>query len=310
MNQLLAMRAFVRVVESGSFRGAANQLLVPRSTVSKLVTDLEKHLGTRLMHRTTRSVVVTPEGEEYYRYAARLVAEVDEADSAVRGKKVTPRGHLRIESHPTFAQNVLIPHLPDFHRQYPQISIALGIGNRTANIIGEGVDCAIRAGDIGDESLVARHLFDAEFATCASPAYLERMGLPASPEDLDDKHVKVGFFSHADGRMKPLVFTKPDRRYVVSDLQFSANEDNGQIAMMLAGMGIGQNLRPFLLPYLQSGQLVEVLGEWSHPPLPFHVVYASGRHQSARLKVFIQWLVERFGKTNRPRVSSGARLNA
>ncbi|MGH7004853.1 MAG: LysR family transcriptional regulator, partial [Alphaproteobacteria bacterium] len=155
MNQLLAMRAFVRVVESGSFRGAANQLAVPRSTVSKLVTDLERHLGTRLMHRTTRSLVVTPEGEDYYRHAVRLVAEVDEADGAVRGKKLTPRGHLRIESTTTFAQNVLIPHLPDFHRHYPHVTIALGMSNRTANIMGEGVDCAIRAGEIGDESLVA-----------------------------------------------------------------------------------------------------------------------------------------------------------
>jgi len=306
MNQLLAMRAFVRVVESGSFRGAANQLLVPRSTVSKLVTDLEKHLGTRLMHRTTRHVGVTPEGEEYYRYAARLVAEVDEADSAVRGKKLTPRGHLRIESTTTFAQNILIPHLPDFHEKYPHISIALGTSNRTANIIGEGVDCAIRAGEIGDLSLVARHLFDAEFVTCASPAYLERMGMPGTPEELDSKHCKVGFFSYADGKVKPMLFLKSNHKHVVSDLQFSSNEDNGQIAMILAGLGVGQNLRPFVLPYLQSGQLVEILGEWSHPPLPFHVVYPPGRHQSARLKVFVQWLVERFGKTGTPLAASAA----
>jgi len=300
VNQLLAMRAFVRVVEFGSFRGAANQLLLPRSTVSKLVTDLEKHLGTRLMHRTTRHVAVTPEGEEYYRHAARLVAEIDEADGAVRGSKLTPRGHLRIESTATFAQNILIPHLPDFHAQYPHITIALGTSNRTANIVGEGVDCAIRAGDIGDLSLVARHLFDAGFVTCASPAYLERMGTPAAPQELAGRHCKVGFFSHADGRAKPMLFVKPGDRYTVSELQFSANEDNGQIAMMLAGLGIGQNLRPFVQPYLESGQLVEILGEWSHPPLPFHVVYPPGRHQSARLKAFIQWLVERFGKAGMP----------
>ena len=269
MNQLLAMRAFIRVVESGSFRGAANQLLLPRSTVSKLVTDLEKHLGTRLMHRTTRHVAVTPEGEEYYRHAARLVAEIDEADGAVRGSKLTPRGHLRIESTATFAQNILIPHLPDFHAQYPHITIA-------------------------------RHLFDAGFVTCASPAYLERMGTPAAPQELAGRHCKVGFFSHADGKAKPMLFVKPGDRFTVSELQFSANEDNGQIAMMLAGLGIGQNLRPFVQPYLESGQLVEILGEWSHPPLPFHVVYPPGRHQSARLKAFIQWLIERFGKVGVP----------
>jgi len=298
VNQLLAMRAFVRVVEAGSFRGAANQLQVPRSTVSKLITDLEKHLGSRLMHRTTRSVVVTTDGEEYYRYAARLVAEIDEADGAIRGKKLTPRGHLRIEAHATFAQHALIPQLPDFHRLYPGISIALGLSNRPANIVGEGVDCAIRAGEIGDEALIARKLFDATFVTCASPAYLERMGTPGSPEALDGDHRKVGFFSHVDGRSKPLIFEKSGHRHLVGDLQFSANEDDGQIAMMLAGLGIGQNLRSFLLPYLQSGELVEILSEWSHPILPFHVIYPAGKHQSTRLKVFIEWLLERFGKTN------------
>lgn len=297
LNQLLAMRAFVRVVDSGSFRGAAQQLRLPRSTVSKLVTDLEKHLGIRLMQRTTRRLVVTPEGEEYHRSAARLVAEVDEADGAVRGRKLAPRGHLRIECATTFAQTMLIPLLPEFHRQFPQVSITLGIGNRMANIVGEGVDCAIRAGEIGDLSLVARHLFDAEMITCASPAYLHRMGTPASPEDLDGRHCKVGFFSHADGRTKPMLFEKAGHRHAVGDLQFSTNEDNGQIAMLLAGLGVGQCLKPFVLPHLQSGQLVEVLAEWSHPPLPFHVVYPPGRHQSARLTVFIQWLVECFGRT-------------
>ena len=97
-----------------------------------------------------------------------------------------------------------------------------------------------------------------------------------------------------------MLFVKPGDRYTVSELQFSANEDNGQIAMMLAGLGIGQNLRPFIQPYLESGQLVEILGEWSHPPLPFHVVYPPGRHQSARLKALIQWLIERFGKAGMP----------
>ncbi|MGH6860220.1 MAG: LysR substrate-binding domain-containing protein, partial [Phyllobacterium sp.] len=134
------------------------------------------------------------------------------------------------------------------------------------------------------------------FVTCASPAYLERMGTPATPEELGGTHCKVGFFSYADGRMKPMIFQKPGYRHVIGDLQFSANEDNGQIAMILAGLGVGQNLRPFLLPYLQSGQLVEILGAWTRPPLPFHVVYPPGGHQSARLKVFIQWLVARFGR--------------
>lgn len=295
MNHLLAMRIFIRVVEAGSFIGAANQLQLPRSTVSKLFNDLEKHLATRLMNRTTRNISITPEGEEYYRRAARIVAEIEDADNAVRGKKVEPRGHLRIEAHPTFAQHILIPQLPDFHRRYPQITIAIGISNRAANIIGEGVDCAIRAGGIGDESLVARHLFDAEMLTCASPAYLARMGVPKQPEELG-RHILVGFFSHVDAKMKPLIFDQASRREVIKTLSFSSNEDNGQIALMLAGIGVGQNLRTVIQPYLETGQLVEVLSDWTHPALPFHVVYPTSRHQSTRRKVFVDWLIERFQK--------------
>lgn len=295
MNHLLAMRIFIKVVEAGSFIGAANQLQLPRSTVSKLFNDLEKHLATRLINRTTRSISITPEGEEYYRRAVRLVAEIEDADDAVRGKKLEPRGQLRVEAHPTFAQHILIPQLPDFNRRYPQITIALGISNRAANIIGEGVDCAIRAGDIGDDSLVARHLFDAEMLTCASPAYLDQMGVPKQPEELGE-HILVGFFSHNDAKMKPLIFDQASRRQEIKTLSFSTNEDNGQIALMLAGLGVGQNLRTVIQPYLETGQLVEILSDWTHPALPFHVIYPTGRHQSTRRKVFIDWLIERFQK--------------
>lgn len=291
MDQLLAMRAFVRVVETASFSRAADQLALPRSTVSKLITDLEKHLGVKLMHRTTRTVATTSEGMEYYSHAMRLIADVDAVDNAVRGKKLKPRGPLRIDAPTSFANCVLIPALPDFRRAYPDVTIALGISDRTVNIVGEGVDCAIRAGELHDMTMVARKICDLRYVTCASPIYLERMGIPSSPADLQANHVKVGYFSAATGKPEPLVFGNETDRYEIDECSVSVNEGNGLIEMMLAGLGVGQHLRRFVQPHLDSGELVAVLDDWTRPAIPFHIVYPPNRHQSARLKVFVDWVL-------------------
>ncbi|QOL13460.1 LysR family transcriptional regulator [Dickeya dianthicola] len=291
MNQLLAMRAFVRVVETGSFSRAAEQSALPRSTVSKLITDLEIHLGIKLMHRTTRTVAVTAEGLEYYEQAMRLLADVDAVDHAVRGKTLKPSGHLRIDAPASFANCLLIPALPDFHRQYPDVTIALGISDRTINIVGEGVDCVIRAGELQDMMMIGRKITDLDYATCASPSYLKRMGMPSSPADLKANHIHAGYFFPATGKPEPLILENGSERYEIDNCEFSTNEGSGLINLMLAGLGIGQHLRRFLQPYIDSGRLVEILPDWSRPSIPFHAVYPPNRHQSARLKVFVDWVI-------------------
>lgn len=297
MNQLLAMRAFVRVVETSSFSRAADQLALPRSTVSKLVTDLEKHLGIKLMHRTTRTVATTSEGLEYYGHAMRLIAEVDAVDYAVRGKKLKPHGHLRIDAPASFANCLLIPALPDFHREYPDVTIALGISDRTVNIVGEGVDCAIRAGELHDMTMIGRKLGELQFVTCASPSYLERKGIPSSPADLQTNHVHTGYFFAATGKSESLIFENGVDHYEIDNYTFSTNEGNGLIKLMLAGLGVGQHPRRFVQPYLDSGELVEILRNWSRPTIPFHAIYPPNRHQSARLKVFVDWIIRTFRET-------------
>lgn len=294
MNQLLAMRAFVRVVETASFSRAADQLALPRSTVSKLITDLERHLGIKLMHRTTRTVGTTSEGLEYYNQAVRLIADIDAVDSAVRGKKLKPRGHLRVDAPASFANCLLIPALPGFRREYPDVTIALGISDRTVNIVGEGVDCAIRAGELQDMAMIARRIFDLCYVTCASPNYLERMGVPSSPADLPANHVMVGYFNAATGKPEPLIFDNGAERHELDEHMVATNEGNGLIGMMLAGLGVGQHLRRFVQPYLDSGELVAVLDDWTRPAIPFHIVYPPNRHQSARLKVFVEWVLNEF----------------
>ncbi|MCK4141945.1 LysR family transcriptional regulator [Ralstonia pseudosolanacearum] len=288
------MRAFVRVVETGSFSRASDQLALPRSTVSKLVTDLERHLGIKLMHRTTRTIAVTTEGLEYYNQAMRLIVDVDAVDNAVRGKTLKPSGHLRIDAPVSFANILLIPALPDFHRKYPDVTIALGISDRTINIVGEGVDCVIRAGELQDMTMIGRKVTDLHFATCASPSYLKRMGIPSSPIELRKNHVQAGYFFAATGKPEPLVFEKGGERYEVDNCEFSTNEGNGLVNLMRAGLGIGQHLRRFLQPHLDSGELVEILEDWSRPSIPLHAIYPPNRHQSARLKVFVDWVTDTF----------------
>lgn len=295
MNQVLAMRAYIRTVEAKSFSRAADQLELPRSTVSKLITDLEKHLGVKLIHRTTRSVNVTAEGWEYYRRVIKLVADIDEAEQAVRGKKDKPQGHLRIDVQVSFAHNLLIPALPEFNQEYPDITMALGISDRTINIAGEGVDCAIRAGSIQDQTLVARKITDLEYVTCGAAAYFKRMGIPRTPQEVADAHKKIVYFSSTTGRVVPLTFNRQGETLEITESQYSANEGDGVINMMLAGMGIAQHLRAFIQPHLDSGRLIPVLQDWHQPALPFYVVYRQNIHQNERLRVFIDWLIRKFG---------------
>jgi LysR family transcriptional regulator, regulator for bpeEF and oprC len=294
VDQMLAMRTFVRVVETGSFSRAANQLALPRSTVSKLINDLEAHLGIKLLNRTTRAVATTAEGTEYHEHASRLLGEIDIADDAVRSKKLKPRGHLRVEAPPSFANCLLIPALPRFQERFPDVTVALGISDRLVSIVGEGVDCAIRAGDLADSTLIARRLATLDYATCASPAYLERKGLPLTPVDLQTDHHLVGYFVFASGKTEHLCFEKDDERLEMSEFDYAASEGNGVIQMMLSGLGIGQQIRRFVQPYLDSGELVEILPEWSRPARHYHVVYPTSRQLSGRLQAFVDWLGEEF----------------
>jgi DNA-binding transcriptional LysR family regulator len=295
MNQLLSMRVFVRVIDTGSFTKAAESLHLPRSTASKLVNELERHLGVMLVRRTTRTISATVEGVKYYDEAARILADIDAIDHAVRGDKLKPKGHLRIDAPVSFANGLLIPALPDFNAMYPDVSIALGINDRTVNVVGEGVDCAIRAGALNDMNLIGRKIAEFEYVTCASPGYLARRGSPASPSELEYAHDIAGYFYAATGKINGLVFEKDGARHLIERCLFSTNEGNGLIELMRNGLGIGQHLRRFVQPYLSSGELVEVLPDWKRPSMDMHAIYVANRQQNARLKVFIDWLIARFG---------------
>lgn len=293
MNQLNAIHAFARVVETGSFTRAADSLDMPTTSLSKLVRELEAHLGVRLLQRTTRRVAVTAEGQTYYEKAGRLLRDLQDVDASFSAARGTPRGMLRVDIGGSTARDVLIPLLPAFMARYPEIRIELGVSDRTVNLIGENVDCVIRGGALDDSSLVARHLGDARLITCASPAYLKAHGVPAYPEELRNGHRLISYLLPSNGRAVPFRFRGPDGAFEIkAEHRLGINESNGHLAAAVAGLGLVQTFGYAAAAALQSKALVEVLQPWRPASYPFHVVYPDNRHVSPRLRVFIDWLVE------------------
>jgi len=295
MDQLLAIRAFARVVEAGNFTRAAASLDMPNATLSKLVQELEAYLGVRLLQRTTRRVTVTPEGQDYYAKATRVLRDLEDIDTSFNITRTKPRGHLRIDVGGSTARDVLIPLLPDFLARYPDIRIDLGVSDRSVDLIGDNVDCVIRGGPLDNSSLIARQIGHAQMVTCATPAYLKQYGVPAYPDEMKNGHKLVGYVSTRTGRAFPFRFQHEGEKSEISiDYRVGINESNAHLAACLAGIGIVQTFAYAVAPYLLDGTLVELMKQWRPPSYPFHAVYPHNRHVTQRLRVFIDWLVELF----------------
>ena len=202
MDRFTAMRAFVRIVERRSFTRASEDLGLPRATVTDAIKALEQRLGVRLLHRTTRLVVPTPEGEAFYGRCLRLIADMDDAEAAFRD--APPRGPLRIEVHGTLGRHLLFPHLPEFLQRYPEIELDVSEGDRYVDLLREGVDAALRVGTLADSDLAARRLTMLREVTVAAPGYVQAHGLPDTIESLEQGHQMVGYRSTATDQLIPL----------------------------------------------------------------------------------------------------------
>ncbi|WP_159590897.1 LysR family transcriptional regulator [Chelativorans xinjiangense] len=288
MDRLDAMRLLVRVIDRRSFTAAAADLDMPRSTATEAIRRLERDLGCRLLERTTRHVAPTPDGEAYYRRCLSILADIDEAEGAVRGG--APAGFLRIDAHGALTRAFLLPRLPEFMGAYPEITLQIGQGDRLVDLVREGVDCVIRAGEPDDSGMIMRRLPDIPEQTCANPHYLSRHGLPASVDDLDG-HQMIGFVSSRTGRVMPLEFqTAEGIREVTLPCRVTANE--AETAHHLARMGYGliQAPRYRFRDDLARGILVEVLPGHPPPPLPLAAYYPQNRQLSPRVRVFLDWV--------------------
>ncbi|PCE32877.1 LysR family transcriptional regulator [Burkholderia ubonensis] len=294
MDHLHAMRIFARVAHLGSFTKAAEQLQLPRPTVSNAVQYLEKHLKIRLLQRTTRRVALTAEGATYYERCARLLADLDDVETLFEDAGASPRGVIRVDLPERFALNKVIPAIPSFHARYPDLRIVMSTTDRFVDLIADGIDCAVRVGALSDTSLVARRIGELAQVNCASPAYLARHGTPRSPDDLPE-HVAVGYFSSRTGRELDWEYADMDTgemHAVKMRSVVSVNSSQAYLACCVAGLGLIQAPRDGLDAPIANGSLVEVLSEWNAAPLPVSVVFPHGRHLAPRVRIFVDWLAD------------------
>lgn len=294
MNPLDAMQVFVRVAEMASFTRAADSLGLPKASVSLAVQQLESRLGARLLQRTTRRVQLTPDGQAYLARCLDLLADMDELDQMFRDDETGVHGRLRVDLPLAVARDLVMPQLPEFLARHPGIALELGSTDRRVDLIGEGFDCVLRVGPLADSSLVARHLGYFRQSNCASPAYLERHGVPVSPEalaghrivhyssTLGDKPAGFEFIDPASGELR-------EQRLPAS---LVVNNSDAYRAACLAGLGIIQAPVHGMQSLLDAGRLVEILPGYRAPALPVTLLYGNRRHLAKRVRLFMNWLAE------------------
>lgn len=290
MDRFKAMRVFTRVVEAGSFTRAAATLEMPRATVTTAIQQLENHLGVRLLHRTTRRVSLTLDGGAYYERCLHLLEELADAEAMLTDQH-RPSGRLKINLPGRPARLMVLPHLMDFCRQYPDIDLEIGVSDQTVDLVQEGIDCALRAGPLPDSTLVARRIGDMLEINCASPAYLAEYGTPCTPAELTG-HQAVNFHSGRTGRRLAWEYVEDGQ---VHELplpgRLTVDNTEAYVAAALAGFGLIQVPLYTAYAHLQSGELVEVLPAHRPVPTPLSVIYPHNRHLSGKVKVFVGWLI-------------------
>ncbi|MFL1417660.1 LysR family transcriptional regulator [Pseudomonas fildesensis] len=297
MDQLLAMRVFIRIADARSFAKAADSLDIPRSSVSKLLQDLEQHLDVKLIERSTRSFTITPAGEAYREQTLGLLAQLDEMDTAAGDARASPHGRLRVDVGSSLANLVIIPALPEFRARFPDLELLLGVSDRPADLIGEGVDCVIRGGALPDSSLIGRHLCSIDYVTCATPAYLTKHGIPLHPQELEERHQTIRYFFPHTGKSLPLHFSRGDEKYEINGHSvMNVSESTALTEAVLTGLGIGQIFRFSARAHFGTGRLVPLLEDWVQPSHPIQLVYPATRHPSAKLRAFADWAVELFSR--------------
>jgi len=296
MDRLQAMQVFTKIVEMNSFSRAADALGLPHASTTTILKNLEAHLRVRLLQRTTRRLNLTPEGAQYYERCLRILAEIDETEDSLSNTGKGPRGTLRIDMPGSIGRLIVMPRLIEFRERYPDIDLMVGFGDKPVDLVQDGVDCAIRVGELEDSSLVARRLGEFQTLTAASPAYIERHGEPANLDDLR-QHLAVQYFSNITGRIKDMNFVVDGTATAVKMRgSLAVNDAEAYVMCGVQGAGIVQAPQFMLLPHLRSGKLVEVLPRWKTRPMPIAAVYPHNRHLAPKVRVFVDWIALIFEK--------------
>ncbi|HBS5985400.1 LysR family transcriptional regulator [Klebsiella pneumoniae] len=294
MDRFDAMRAFARVVEAGSFTKAAQTLHMSKTKVTQLIQQLESRLRVRLLHRTTRKLGVTPDGAVYYERVIRLLADMEDAENSLSSAAMTPRGRLRVDVPSPLARLILVPALPAFHARYPDIQIDMGVSDRGVDLIGDNVDCVLRGGQITDQSLIARHVGDLQIGVYVAPSYVERLGAPAHPRELQNTdHCIVGFLSSRTSKIDPLVLCSENERIeITGNYVLAVDDGNAYLEAGLVGLGVIALPNYMAAAHQAVGALIPLFTQWRISPMPLYLAFPPNRHVNAKLRVFIDWIVE------------------
>ena len=293
MDRFRSLAVFAKVVEQGSFARAAQRLDLSASAVSRHVADLEAHLNVRLLNRTTRKLSLTESGQAYHERAVQLLADLEEAETAVTAGALAPRGTLKLTCAITFGERHVAPAIAAFAAMHPQLRFDVELSDRMVDLVEEGFDLGIRIGVSSSQALIARRIGRTQLVCCASPEYLARHGTPNVPEDLT-KHRCLSYsylpvrdlwrFRDAAGAERTVRIAGP------------AHANNGRFLTALAASGMAISLEPDFIvgDELRSGRLVEILPQFRPAAAPIHAVYPSRRHLSAKVRAFVDFLAGRF----------------
>ena len=292
MDQLVCMRTFVRVADLNSFTRAADALGVSRAVVSTHVAELEAHLRCQLFHRTTRRVGLTTDGAEYLGRCRRLLAEVEEADEALRRTRLSPQGKLRVDVPVVFGRSLLIPALPRFQARYPDLQLEVQFNDRKIDLIADEVDLVVRVGAVREPHLIARRVVASRLITCAAPEYLRTHGTPLLPEDLR-RHKLIAHLGASNRRPDKWVFERGRvRRRLTLPFSVAFNSVEAQVSAAIRGAGIVQTMDLVVAEALVGGKLAAVLQDWSAPGASISVVCRSALRDSPKIRAFADFASE------------------
>jgi DNA-binding transcriptional LysR family regulator len=291
MDRFHSIQVFVKVADCAGFAAAARALAMSPPTVTRAISMLEDRLGTRLFVRTTRSVRLTESGERFLQDGRRILQELEEAEEAAVGSHVTPRGDLRITGPVLFGRMFVTPILGDFLDRFPMVKAQTLFVDRVVNLMDEGLDVAIRIGDLPDSSLIAVRVGTVRRVIVGSPDYISSRGLPQSPKDLSDHRLIQAM---AMGASRDWAFQENGKPVSVRvDPGIRMNTNDAAIELAVRGWGLAARLLSYqVAPYLGDGRLQIVLSEFELPPLPIHVVHQEGRTVSAKVRAFVDFMVE------------------
>lgn len=292
MDRFQAIQVFVKVAECGGFAAAARDLAMSPPAVTRAIAMLEDRLGTRLFVRTTRSVRLTESGDRFLQDGRRILLELEEAEEAAVGSHVEPRGELRITGPVLFGRMFVTPILGDFLDRYPMVKAQTVFVDRIVNLMDEGLDVAIRIGDLPDSSLIAVRVGTVRRVMVASPDYIKKHGLPQRPEDLSQHRLIQAL---AMGTSSEWMFQENGKPLSVRvEPRIRMNTNDSAIELAVRGWGLSRLLLSYqIAPYLADGRLQTVLSAFELPPLPIHVVHQEGRIVSAKVRSFVDFMVER-----------------